>query len=84
MAHSHQVDNDTYHEIYTTFAEYAKSAMASGWEMNYGSQPITRKAVLESSNTPLNLSLVDQDCKFFHMHHQDLLTMPFPGQQAVN
>lgn len=32
--------------------------------MNYGSQPISTKAVEKSLNTPLNLMLVDQDCKY--------------------
>ena len=32
--------------------------------MNYGSQPITPTAVQASLETPLNLTLVNQDCEY--------------------
>lgn len=60
----HTVDEATYQESYTAFAAYAKQAMAAGWSINYGAQPISAYAVRKSFNTPLNLSVVDQDCKY--------------------
>ncbi|OKL55509.1 hypothetical protein UA08_09256 [Talaromyces atroroseus] len=64
----HTVDKATYQESYTAFAAYAKQAMIAGWSMAYGAQPISMYAVRESSNTPLNLSDVDQD--WFHVTAQ--------------
>ncbi|KAL1979197.1 hypothetical protein VTN96DRAFT_6519 [Rasamsonia emersonii] len=57
----HRVDNATYQESYAAFTTYAEQAFAAGWTMNYGSQPISTNAVQASSDTPLNLTLVDQD-----------------------
>lgn len=59
----HVVDNATYQESYAAFSIYAKQAATVGAIMNYGSQPVTPNAVQASENTPLNLQLVDQDCK---------------------
>lgn len=59
----HRPDNATYQDSYTTFAIYADQAMGLGWSLKYGSQPISRNAVLRSLDTPLNLRAVEQDCK---------------------
>lgn len=65
----HKVDNATYQESYAAFVPYAKQALASGWSMNYGSQPISMNAVRASFSTPLNLTLVNQDCKPSRLSH---------------
>lgn len=57
----HKIDNQTYQESYSVFKDLAGQALARGWNMNYGSQPITATAAGESEDTPLNLTLVDQD-----------------------
>jgi hypothetical protein len=59
----HKVDNMTYQDSFKAFTSHAITAMASGWSMNYGAQPISVAAVNASWNTPLNLLPVDQDCK---------------------
>lgn len=59
----HIVDNGTYQESYAAFSAYAEQAAAFGGVMNYGSQPVTPSAIQASSNTPLNLAFVNQDCK---------------------
>ena len=59
----HIVDNETYQESYAAFSAYAEQAAAFGAVMNYGSQPVIPSAVQASSNTPLNLTHVNQDCE---------------------
>ena len=61
----HTVNNATYQESYAAFAAYAKQAADLGAVMNYGSQPIIPNAVQASSDTPLGLRLLNQDCKCF-------------------
>ena len=59
----HIINNVTYQESFAAFAASAKQAAKLGAAMNYGSQPITTSAVQASSDTPLGLTLVNQDCK---------------------
>lgn len=65
----HKIDNQTYQESYSVFKDLAGQALARGWNMNYGSQPITATAAGESEDTPLNLTLVDQDCESIAMRY---------------
>lgn len=58
----HKIDNATYQESYAAFSIYAKQAAAFGATMNYGSQPIIPNAVQASSDTPLGLTYINQDC----------------------
>ncbi|KAI0425480.1 hypothetical protein F5Y09DRAFT_352244 [Xylaria sp. FL1042] len=62
---SHKVDDSTYQESFKDFVRVAKKALASGWRMTYGSQPITTTAVRKSANTPLGLVEIEQDCELF-------------------
>ncbi|KAI0425481.1 FAD-binding domain-containing protein [Xylaria sp. FL1042] len=57
----HKLDNSTYQESFRSFVSHAKKAMAAGWAINYGAQPISATAANASFNTPLGLELVDQD-----------------------
>lgn len=60
----HLIDNATYQESYAAFESLAKQALSSGWIMNYGSQAISKTGTEASSNTPLGLEPVGQDCEF--------------------
>lgn len=63
----HRINNATYQESYAAFAAYAKRAADLGAVMNYGAQPITPNAVQASSDTPLGLTPVNQDCECFEI-----------------
>lgn len=63
---AHLIDADTYDESYAAFVPLAEQALQSGWVMNYGSQSISRAGSVASSDTPLGLEPVEQDCEFPH------------------
>lgn len=64
----HLIDSDTYDESYAAFVPLAERALESGWIMNYGSQSISKAGSVASSNTPLGLEPVGQDCEFSLCH----------------
>ena len=82
----HTINNATYQESHTAFSSYAKEAAAFGAVMNYGSQPITPTAVQASSDTPLNLTDVNQDCEYSNILRSrlswELLTSDFRARRG--
>jgi hypothetical protein len=65
----HKLDEATYNDSYAIFTKYEKQAADLGWHMNYGSQPISKLAVHKSSDTPLNLTNVEQDCEYITYYY---------------
>ncbi|KAI1423464.1 FAD-binding domain-containing protein [Xylaria sp. FL1777] len=66
----HKVENSTYQDSFQSFVMHAEKALAAGWAINYGAQPISAIAARASSNTPLNLAPVDQDWVHVDMQWQ--------------
>ncbi|KAI0409330.1 FAD-binding domain-containing protein [Xylaria palmicola] len=57
----HKVDRATYNETYATFTSLAEKALTRGWQLAFGSQPISANAARAASDTPLGLEVVEQD-----------------------